>query len=59
MTLQDFNNSVYEAREHLRASDVPVYKKPISDYIIEFLAAGTLIFMFYVLYIFINLVVIN
>ena len=58
MTLQDFNNSVYEAREHLRASDVPVYKKPISDYIIEFLAAGFLFLMFYVIY-FILIVVIN
>ena len=56
MTLQDFNNSVNEAREHLRASDVPIYKKPISDYILEFLFCGGMFFMFYVIYIFLSII---
>ena len=53
MTLEDFNNSVNEAREHLKESDVPVYKP---SYILEFISAGCLFVMFYIIYIFLSLI---
>ena len=53
MTLEDFNSSVSEAREHLRQSDVPIYKP---SYILEFISAGCLFFMFYVIYIFLSII---
>lgn len=56
MTLEDFNSSVNEARQHLRESDVPIYRKSLSDYVLEFLFCGGLFAGFYIIYIFLSII---